>query len=297
MKKLSFILSVMLCFILLLILGCSDESSGLQFRNCFTDYSDNHAACNGNESCESQAAETFRSCIGNRFIFPIHFVIMTDQLTGSDASIEGLMRDQIDTLNRYFTEEDSAFPPDNRRRIVTFSYKSTTFYQEALNMGGATVDFLTPNFDFDDRHDFQSLFNAENRSRLRDPNAINIYIVDAQNTSNSHAKNNSNRPYIFLDYARINGDANRVGVQEHEMGHCFLLDHECIPSASSSSSTNFMASAGDYQDNADCMWTGGVSTVDCSESGGTRDLGLDACQTQVVLDVAMDIFSTLGLTL
>ena len=296
MKRLNFIV---LFAVVIFASGCFKDYRKVQFRHCLEDYAHNYSSCSGDDDCESLAKAIYRSCMGTGFVFPVHLVILTDQLKGSTSEIEQLMRNQVDTLNRYFTEEDSRYPPDNRRQIISFTYKSTTFYKWTQRIGGDLVDFASPDYDFDLRLDFKALFNDETNRRIKDPNAINIYIVDAQGTSNSHGQNNGNKSYILLDYARINGDAERAAVQEHEMGHCFLLDHECYSWAGRDSRTNIMATGLGYQDNGDCKWSGSDEARDtektCDGEGGKRNIGFNDCQTEVVLDVAVDIFTALGL--
>jgi len=291
--KNSFLL--LLLIVTLICSSCYTGSRKIQFSNCFYELLQIYANCDNDQDCESSTFFKFNSCMSYDHTFPIHFVILTNRLSGSESTIERLMQTQIDTLNRYFTVEDASIPGDNRRRIISFSYRSTTHYSDAFAIGGDLVDFAAPDFVFEDRGDFRDLFNAETNPELKDTEAINIYIVDAQATTNSSARNNNNRPYILLDYARIDGSASRVAVQEHEMGHCFVLDHVCNPAGKNASNTNIMATGGSYQDNGDCRFRGGTSSVDCPGSGGRRNIGFDNCQSTTILDAADDIYLSLGL--
>ena len=114
--------------------------------------------------------------------------------------------------------------------------------------------------------------------------------------SSSHAKNNDDHPYCVIDYARINGNANRVGVEEHEMGHGFGLAHVCIPGANGSSSTNIMSSSGSYPSDNNYEYISGDPTSTCSSgSSGKRDIGFNTQQCQIILRNSEEIKIELGL--
>jgi len=85
-----------------------------------------------------------------------------------------------------------------------------------------------------------------------------------------HGRRNSGRPFVFLDWQRLNhGDQ---AAEEHEMGHAFGLEHICVPGATRQTPTNIMASA------------------DCGKgSGGLRNLGFNEQQTATILRYGQQI--------
>ena len=72
------------------------------------------------------------------------------------------------------------------------------------------------------------------------------------------------------------------------MGHAFGLNHMCVENAKRSTATNIMASGGKYE-------TADGKEEDCEWSGGERNLGFDAGQSQTVLRTAELIYETLGI--
>jgi len=280
------------CCLLLATCGINPYNQA-QYSECFTNYSTAFNACNGNEGCEGDALDAYQVCTGENAKIPLHFVVLTDKL-GDELSTpvnnvltRNFLKNQVDTLNRYFTVEDARYPPDNRKKIVTFEYKSSTLYNVATTINDPIVDFADPTFNFDRRHeDFKPNLNSSANPLLYDPTALNIYIVDCVNAAggnivSSHGNNNSNKPYIVLDYARITGVANRQAAQEHEMGHAFGLGHECDPNATTSTSTNIMASK------SNCVDSNGNES-----SGGLRDIGFTPGQCNDILEKVTDFIGT-----
>ena len=243
---------VALCTVLLVSCGIKTYNQA-QYSTCFSAYSTSFSACNGNEACEGEALSAYTSCTGENIKIPLHFVVLTEKLAQQMATpsnndlVRAFLRNEVDTLNRYFTVHNTNYPPDNREKIVTLEYKSSTLYDVASGLSDPLTDFAIPEFNFDRRHeDFKPTMNSSTNPLLYDATAVNVYIVDCVNASgndivSSHGNNYSNKPYIVLDYARITGVANRQGVEEHEMGHAFGLGHVCEPNATITSSTNIMA--------------------------------------------------------
>lgn len=60
------------------------------------------------------------------------------------------------------------------------------------------------------------------------------------------------------------------------MGHAFGLHHVCNPTATSTTSTNIMATSGDYYDANDDL-------IDCPGSGGLRNIGFRQPQVDTIL--------------
>lgn len=293
----------LLCCILLFCIYSCVTSFHKQSTSCFDAYSTRLDACDGDEDCEIAAVNSFQDCIGYKYVFPIHFVVLTDSLKGTTSEITNELTAIVDTLNKNFTVEDSSLPPDNRRRVVSFRYKSATLYSEAKDINSDLVEFATPKFDFVERHDFKPLVNNATLP-LRDSNAINVYIVDSWRTEDgvfsdvdaSHGNDNDYKPYMVLDYARINGKTKRVGAEEHEMGHCFKLAHVCEGNASSTSSTNIMSSSNKYPKDNGYEYISEDPTSTCrTGSSGKRDIGFNAKQCRIILNSAYNIKVVLGL--
>lgn len=198
-------------------------------------------------------------------VFDLHFVVITKNGDAHRiASLEQLKK-EVAILNTHFVTE-------NRQAIVKFRFKSAAFYDEVQNSSCELVKLgdTTRPYDSDG---WAALFNACDDPRVRDLNAINFYVYDSYNPktgfsdTTSHGKVNANRPYVLIDWARLNH--NDQSVEEHEMGHAFGLDHVCVPGARRSTSTNIMASA------------------ECGKgSGGRRDIGFNASQVKTILDHA-----------
>lgn len=202
-----------------------------QYTACFQTYSETFNTCSDDE-CKSEALAIYRDCTGENVKIPIHFVVLTEKLaqninlamnpgtkpklqqtsvgqfsTVKKKSVTDFLKTRIDILNRYFTVENTAYPPDNREKIVTFEYKSATLFAQALVEKEPLTDFAIPQFDFDERKTvFIPALNSTKNSRLYDPEAVNVYIVDAikkdsqgviEDVTSSHGNNNGNRLILF----------------------------------------------------------------------------------------------------
>lgn len=260
-----------------------------QYSECFNAYSTAFNACNGSATCEQDALDAYQSCTGDDAKIPLHFIVLTEKLalqlnpTADNSITLNFLKSEVDTLNRYFTVEDSRYPPDNRKKIVSFQFKSATFNDVVTTINDPMVDVAVPELNFDRRHeDFKPTMNSSTDPRLYDPSAVNVYIADCVDSLgtdivSSHGNNRGNRPYIVLDYARITGLTSRQAAEEHEMGHAFGLGHECDPSASRSSDTNIMASSGN-----------------CSGSGGERNIGFTPDQCETILEKVNDFLASIN---
>lgn len=193
--------------------------------------------------------------------FDVHFAILTSNPSAQMVATLTQMQEEINILNNYFVKED-------RSPVVKFRFKSLSFYNDVKSSTCSfvsTVNSATP-YDSDG---WATLFNNCNDPKVRDKNALNLYIYDGYsevngfNEADSHGKRNSNRPYVMLDWQRINH--NIQSPEEHEMGHAFGLEHVCAPEATYNTSTNIM-------------------TTSCSgSSGGKRDIGFNTEQVSTIM--------------
>jgi hypothetical protein len=204
--------------------------------------------------------------------FPVHFCVLTTNPAAQQAATRQQCLKECEILNATFRSLDGA-------PLARFELKGFSPY-EAVK--GANTELLA----FGDPAGFDSAqgaraFNTCSDPRVRDPKAINIYVFDSRSAkggedATSHGKRNSNRPYVFLDWKRLNG--NLQNAEAHEMGHAFGLEHVGVPGARPSTSTNIMTSAGE-----------GFG------SGGLRDLGFTPAQAALVRYHAARSYARLGL--
>ncbi|MEB3754566.1 hypothetical protein [Acinetobacter sp. MD2(2019)] len=196
--------------------------------------------------------------------FDIHFVMITpNPLAHSRVKLEDL-KNEVNLLNRYFVKED-------RSPIIKFKFKSAAFYDEIKNSNCALVALNRSKFIYNSEI-WANYFNACNDPKVRDPNAINIYIYDSYTEKqgfkniDGHGKRNGNRPFILLDWERLNHHIRAP--EEHEMGHAFGLNHVCAVGAKRNSSTNIM-------------------TTSCVDGyTGKRDIGFNNQQFKTIMHYA-----------
>lgn len=201
-------------------------------------------------------------------VFFIHFAVITKNPRAHRAATPQQLQKEVDILNRYFVARD-------RTRIVEFRFKSASLYDDLkksrcrfLTLGDTTAAY--------DSDAWAALFNRCDDPAVRDPRAINVYSVDSYSERDGfrddtcHGKRNGNRPYLLLDWERL--DHRKQSPEEHEMGHAFGLDHVTVHGASLETSTNIMARA-----------------ESDTESGGKRDIGFDAEQVATIKKFAAKI--------
>lgn len=200
--------------------------------------------------------------------FDVHFVVLTGNPEAHRVATVEQLRREVDILNRFFVTE-------RREPLVRFRFKSAVTHGEARDSACALREVGDQARPLDTDH-VARLFNACDDPRIRDGAAINFYVYDAYapgpgfRDATGHGRRNGNRPFVFLDWRRLNhGDQ---AAEEHEMGHAFGLGHECVPGATRGTSTNIMASA------------------DCGKGGGgLRDLGFNGQQAATILQYARQI--------
>ncbi len=201
-------------------------------------------------------------------VFDLHFAVITKNADAHGVATLAQLKREVDILNTYFVTED-------RKPLVTFRFKSAAFYDETRQSRCELVGLGDADVPYDSTR-LAELFNACDDPKVRDPQAINIYVYDSHNArggradTTGHGKRNSNRPFILLDWERL--DHRDQSPEEHEMGHAFGLGHECAPGAKRGTSTNIMASA------------------ECGRgSAGRRDIGFSPAQARTILDYARKI--------
>ncbi|HHO46880.1 MAG TPA: hypothetical protein ENN06_00195 [Desulfobacteraceae bacterium] len=194
-------------------------------------------------------------------VFDVHFVVLTGKQHINDAVDTETAVNEVDILNRYFVSEDN-------QTLVRFRFKGLHTFEEIQDTSCAFIRIGDFTGEYNSGY-WRDLFNACPDPRVVDPAAINFYIIDSYSAGkgfaekNSHGVNNSNRPYILLDWERLNHTIQSP--EEHEMGHAFGLGHECAPGADIETSTNIMASR------------------ECGKgSGGRRDIGFNTRQVKVI---------------
>lgn len=269
-----------------------------QKRLCIQTLSTCLESCHGNDICKDACRASYDDCTGYTYIFPIHICVVTNNGTASTLTVNDL-RAEVDTLNKYFQAFDDALP-DNRRKIIHFEFKSATLYNEASNASSALVDSLDQAVNFGQpRFSIEELIDSENNPLIRDPAAINIYIIDSWSSARqfdfrySYGAYNQEHPYALIDYERLGHVDAAI---EHEMGHCFGLSHYCLPGTTDLTDTNIMSTGGSFPTNGGCNNLGVSDKSLCTaEAVGRRNLGFDQCQVDLILERAPLILNALGL--
>lgn len=258
-------------------------------ENCFT-------RCNGDETCRLGCVEAFKECSGTKFVFPVHFCVVTNNDSASRIATYAQLQQEVDILNLYFTARDPSLS-SGRRALVAFTFKSASLYHDITGMTSDLVAELQRAVEINDWTRIKEYYAKEMNTAILDPGAINIFIYDAWDSTNGwgntdgHGTYNDYSPIILLDYTRLN---HVQAAEEHEMGHAFGLAHVCETGATSTSSTNIMACSRDYPSHNEYGYIGlSLTYVDCPYSGGLRDIGFNAAQSLIILDSAQKIMDKL----
>ena len=207
--------------------------------------------------------------------FPVHFCVLTRNPSAHRAATIDQCRKECEILNSTFRAADG-------RVLVRFAFQGFSAYadladsdSELLRFGDSTVPYESAAV--------ARAFNECTDARLRDRRAINFYIYDSYSPENgfqddtSHGTRNSNRPYVLIDWTRLDNRGQNPGA--HEMGHAFGLEHVGVPGATMATETNIMASVGEE-----------------FGSGGKRNLGFTEAQAAVILHHAKRTYQRLGLS-
>ncbi|MCD6050655.1 MAG: hypothetical protein K0Q55_2058 [Verrucomicrobia bacterium] len=207
-------------------------------------------------------------------VFPLHFVVLTKNPAAHRVATREQCRKECDILNATFRTREG-------KELARFVFKGFSSYDDIkdsasalIRSGDATAPFDTDAVARD--------FNACKDRKVRDPEAINVYVFDSYNPQakfgdlTSHGKRNSNRPYVLLDWERLDNKVQNA--EAHEMGHAFGLEHVGVPGAVGKTSSNIMTSASEN-----------------FGSGGLRDLGFSEAQAAVILFHAQRTYERLGL--
>ncbi|MFW5442772.1 MAG: hypothetical protein ACKE51_00495 [Methylococcaceae bacterium] len=196
-------------------------------------------------------------------IFDVHFSVLTKNKKAHKKATLQQLKKEVDILNQYFITEAG-------EKIINFKFKSAHLFDE-INASGCDFKRLGDSKINITAKQAKEQYYACNDEKIRDPLAINIFIVDSYSekygfekyTTSVGAFNSGNQPYMLLDWARL--DHTKLSPEEHEMGHCFGLGHICNVNATRDSDTNIMA-----------------STSQCKGSMGLRNIGFNQEQVKII---------------
>ncbi len=223
--------------------------------------------------------DSIRDLIENNGIscgFAVHFTVLTNNASATAKATRAQMKKEVAILNDFFVSE-------SRDKIVSFTFKSTSLYADIQNSSCDLVQMSNDGQAYDS-DEWEAAIDACSDPNVVDPQAINFFIYDnyagGYSDITSRGRLNSYHPYVLIDWERL--DHTTQSPEEHEMGHAFGLNHVCHPTATGATSTNIMATGGDYPD-------ANGNTVDCPGSGGLRDSGFNPSQVDIIVTNALCI--------
>ena len=193
-------------------------------------------------------------------VIPVTFVFTTDAPQARQFDNLQQMHKEIQILNRYYVD-------DKNNKIFNFRFNNyisyTNFAKRNCNLGQTINRAQTINIG-------AVPASVEACFPRRKSKEVIVFIYNAYSTKQefndvtSRAFRNSGRPFVLLDWNRLNYNIQAGSV--HEMGHVFGLKHVCVPKATKQTPTNIMASA------------------ECRRgSGGLRNLGFTQSQLQTII--------------
>lgn len=197
----------------------------------------------------------------NRPVVPVTFVFTTNNPSAAQFDNFTQMRKEISILNKYYLD-------DQGKKIFNFKLNRYIPYEEFSKLHCGLKQQINQPYPIS-TETIPASVNTCFPKRTASKEVI-IFIYDAYSTKwkfkdvTSRAFRNNGKPFILLDWNRLNYNIQAGSV--HEMGHVFGLKHVCAPKATKRTPTNIMTSA-------ECKLG----------SGGLRNLGFTPAQLQTIL--------------
>ncbi|EJB8481734.1 MULTISPECIES: hypothetical protein [Acinetobacter] len=197
----------------------------------------------------------------NRPVVPVTFVFTTNNPSAAQFDNFTQMRKEISILNKYYLD-------DQGKKIFNFKLNRYIPYEEFSKLHCDLKQQINQPYPIS-TETIPASVNTCFPKRTASKEVI-IFIYDAYSTKwkfkdvTSRAFRNNGKPFILLDWNRLNYNIQAGSV--HEMGHVFGLKHVCAPKATKRTPTNIMTSA-------ECKLG----------SGGLRNLGFTPAQLQTIL--------------
>lgn len=196
-----------------------------------------------------------------RPIVPVTFVFTTNTPQATKLDNYQQMRKEIKILNKYYVD-------DKNNKIFKFKLHRYIPYEEFSKLHCDLKQQINQPYPIS-TETIPASVNTCFPKRTASKEVI-VFIYDAYSTKwkfedvTSRAFRNNGKPFILLDWNRLNYNIQAGSV--HEMGHVFGLKHVCAPKATKRTPTNIMTSA-------ECKLG----------SGGLRNLGFTPVQLQTIL--------------
>ncbi|MGQ1126591.1 metalloprotease [Acinetobacter baumannii] len=197
----------------------------------------------------------------NRPVVPVTFVFTTNNPSAAQFDNFTQMRKEISILNKYYLD-------DQGKKIFNFKLNRYIPYKEFSKLHCDLKQQINQPYPIS-TETIPASVNTCFPKRTASKEVI-VFIYDAYSTKwkfkdvTSRAFRNNGKPFILLDWNRLNYNIQAGSV--HEMGHVFGLKHVCAPKATKRTPTNIMTSA-------ECKLG----------SGGLRNLGFTPAQLQTIL--------------